>query len=68
MDDDFTPTRAELHREQVEEWLIVSYEERYRGFCQEHHLDPEDPDSVHAYEEEWKEQMDGDSDEEWRPE
>lgn len=44
-----------------------TYEARYQEFCRQHRLDPESTASVLTYEQEWEEEMSGDTDEEWRP-
>jgi hypothetical protein len=48
---DHAPTRNELEREEAEEALRDSYEERFREFCEIESLDPEDAESAQAFEE-----------------
>jgi len=52
------PTRQELLREEAEDRLIASYEERYHEFCDRTGLDPEATASVLAYEQEFIEEQD----------
>ena len=46
----YAPTRQELEREQHEEWLIATYEERFHEFCEAHLLDPDSITSVLMFE------------------
>ena len=56
-DDPNRPSRAELQREEFEDWLAETYEVRYASFCGIYHLDPEDVGSALLYEEFWWEEI-----------
>lgn len=51
------PTRAELAREEYEDWLADTYEERFREFCDRTGTDPENVGSAVAYEREFNEEQ-----------
>ena len=52
------PTRRELQREEHEDYLIETYEARFREFCDRTGLDPEATASALAYEQEFIEEQD----------